>query len=291
MDLSRQKSAGFNFRHLVLGVVVWWILMALGYTITVLRIERIKNGIRNSGISAVKELAKHIRVELLENDAQAIRRQLIDTGKREDIVYLAVSDYRNEIVAVAGTEKVKPVRHGSVQKKEQITFWEGEFPNHKKTVSYTSDIYFAGTKIGEIYLALSAVKAEMIRNQFIIVAVLSFLFLLLLIVVLGLRKINVSPWPLKDFFWRRRRVAPNLEKYIVACPLCGTKKPVNSDLFNHSNPYEKSIAKISNPVHNAVSQADLKGIDLTEIAKHEDLYWIKRQVILRCAEIIQKLTA
>ena len=98
-------------------------------------------------------------------------------------------------------------------------------------------------------------------------------------------------YTINDFFWRRCRVALNPEKYIVTCPLCGTKKPVNSDLFNHSNPYEKSIAKISNPVHNPASQADLKGIDLTEIAKHEDLNWIKRQVILRCAEIIQKLTA
>ena len=131
----------------------------------------------------------------------------------------------------------------------------------------------------------------MIRNQFIIVAGLSFLFLLLFIVVLGLRKINVSPWLLKEFFWRRRRTARNLEKYIVTCPLCGTKNPVNSDVFNFSNPYEKSIAKISNPAKNAEPQADLKGIDLSEIAKREDLNWIKRQVILRCAEIIQKLTA
>ena len=71
--------------------------MALGYTITVLRIEHIKNGIRDSGISIVKELAKHIRVELLENDAPAIRRQLIDTSKREGIVYLAVSDHFGKV--------------------------------------------------------------------------------------------------------------------------------------------------------------------------------------------------
>jgi hypothetical protein len=71
---------------------------------------------------------------------------------------------------------------------------------------------------------------DQIRIQFIIIAVLSFLFLLLFIAELDLRKIGISPLLQKDIFWRRRRVAPNLEKYIATYPLCGAKKSVNSDI-------------------------------------------------------------
>jgi len=293
MDLSRLKSAGFNFnsRHLILGIVAWWILMALGYAITILRMEHINTSIQESGINTVNELAKHISVKLLEKDTQAIRRQLMDISKREEILYLAVSDHRDEIVAAAGAQNILPVRNDSVQKKDQITFWKGEFPNHKKIVSFAAEIHYAGTQIGEIYLALSAAKTVIIRNQFIIAAALSFLCILLIMLVLGWRKIKINPWLLKDFFGRRRQVSPKPDNHIIMCPMCGTKKTVNGDGFYHQHHYEKSIAKISNPAPNDEYHADLKGIDLSEIAKRQDLYWIKRQIILRCAEIIQKLTA
>ncbi len=291
MDLSRLKRAGFNSRHLILGIVVWWILIALGYAVTALRLEHINSGIQESGINIVSGLAKQISVKLLEKDTPAIRRQVMDIGQRKDILYLAVSDYRDEIVAVAGAQNVKPVRNDSVQKKDQITFWKGEFPNQKKIVSFTSGIHYAGTQIGEIYLALSAAKTVMVRNQFMIAAALSFLCLLLFMVMLGWRKINVNPRLLKDFFWHRRQEAPRADKHVIMCPMCGTNKTVNADGFYHPHLYEKSIAKISNPGQNAECHADLKGIDLSEIADRQDLYGIKRQIILRCAEIIQKLTA
>ena len=291
MNLSRLKRAGFNFRHLIYGIAVWWIVMALGYTITVVRIEHIDTGIQESGINIVSELAKQISVKLLEKDTPAIRRQVMDVGKRKDILYLAVSDYRDEIVAVAGAQNIRPVRNDSVQKKDQITFWKGEFPNQKKIVSFTSGVHYAGTQIGEIYLALSAAKTVMVRNQFIIAAAVSFLCLLLFIVVLGWRKINVSPRLLKDFLRHRRQESPKPDNHVIMCPMCGTNKAVNADGFCHSHPYGKSIAKISNPAQNAECRTDLKGIDLSEIAERQDLDWIKRQIILRCAEIIQKLTA
>jgi hypothetical protein len=290
MDLSRLKSASFNSRLLILGIVVWWILMTLGYAVTVLRMEHINTGIRESGINIVSELAKHISVKLLEKDTPAIRRQIVDISKRKDILYLAVSDYRDEIVAVAGAQNVKPVINDSVQKKDQITFWKGEFPSPKKIVGFTSGIRYAGTQIGEIYLALSAAKTVRVRNQFIIAAAISFLCLLLFIVVLSWRKINVNPRLLKDFFRHRRQESPKPDNHVITCPMCGTKKTVNADGFYHLQPYKKSIAKISNPAPNPEYHADLKGIDLSEIAKRRELYSIKRQIILRCAEIIQKLT-
>jgi hypothetical protein len=291
MDISRPKSAGVNFRHLALGFVFWFILMGLGYVITILRVEHIRNGIRDSGIKTVEALAKDIRIDLLENNAQAIHQKLVGTGDSRNIVYLAVSDHRNEIVAVAGTEKIQAENQGSIQKKRSITFLEGKLPSAKSIISCNSDVSYAGTKIGEIYLALSAGKAETIRNQFLIVALLSLLLFLLFILVQGLRQSNIRLGSLQDLLGRRQRVKPNLEKYCVTCPLCGTPKPVNADIFKYSKFYHKTIMRKANPGINDESQADLMTVDLAEISKRNDFHWIKRQVILRCAEIIQKLTA
>lgn len=264
--------------------------MAIGYTITVLRIEHTKDALFESGINTVKDLADQIRIELLENDLQAIRSHLVNTRTRKDTVYLAVSDHRDEIIAVESDEKSKPVRIGSVQQAEQITFWEGKFPSQEKIFGLTANIQFADTKIGEIHLALSADETEVIRNQFMGLVILSLMFLVLSILFLGLRKNNVRLWSPAAFFRRRRQTAHNPENFMVICPICGTKKSVDPGGPDPAFSYLKSNAKISNPGQHNNPQADMMRIDLTEIARREDLSWIKRQVILRCSEIIKKLT-
>jgi hypothetical protein len=73
--------------------------------------------------------------------------------------------------------------------------------------------------------------------------------------------------------------------------MCGAQKRLYAEVFNPLQPEKKIVKKASKAGSIAGWTANSKGIDLTELANREDLLWIRRQVILRCAEIIQKLTA
>ena len=73
--------------------------------------------------------------------------------------------------------------------------------------------------------------------------------------------------------------------------MCGAQKRLYAEVFSPSQPEKMIGKKASNPGSKAGWTANSKGIDLTELANREDLLWIRRQAILRCAEIIQKLTA
>jgi hypothetical protein len=137
--------------------------MTVAYFITTLRIDHLKNSLQDSGFQIIQELSNHVRVPLLERDAQAIRALLVDAAKKANVVYASVADHKNEIIAFAGGEQKLPVTKETARKIEQITFWEGSIENHSKIVSFASDITYSGTKIGEIYLALPTTKAEKIR--------------------------------------------------------------------------------------------------------------------------------
>jgi hypothetical protein len=76
----------------------------------------------------------------------------------------------------------------------------------------------------------------------------------------------------------------------ITCPLCGTQNAPSDTLFSQSN-IDKFLA-IGDPKQeiNAGDIADSSKNNPPKLAKTEDFSWIRRQIILRCTEIIKKLT-
>lgn len=291
MGTIQLEGVRIKTRHLVLAIIGWWVLMAVAYFITTLRIDQFKNSLQDSGIKIVQELSNHVRVPLLERNAQAIRTLLVDAAKKANVAYASVADHQNEIIAFLGGEQARPAADKAARKIDRIMFWEGGLANHNKILSFASEITYSGTNIGEIYIALPAAGAELIRNQFRNIAIYSVLILLLFIFFVRFRSIVTFPLNLKTYFRRRPQFTTKTKPSLINCPMCGAQKRLYAEVFNPSQPEKMIGKKASNPGSKAGWTANSKGIDLTELANREDLLWIRRQAILRCAEIIQKLTA
>jgi hypothetical protein len=93
-------------------------------------------------------------------------------------------------------------------------------------------------------------------------------------------------------YWRTNPATDSTVKgSLVHCPMCGTQKPFNDKLFTQSN-FDKFLTiRASKHDSNPGGAANSKRINLNELAKNEDLSWIRRRIIRRCTEIITKLAA
>jgi hypothetical protein len=131
------------------------------------------------------------------------------------------------------------------------------------------------------------------RKQFIFIAVSSGLILLILVAVFRYQTIKAFMSKYLDF--NRSGAASNttvtVNGTLINCPLCGTQQSLSRKLFKQSS-LDKFLStgdwKLES---NPGSNTDSKRLDMQEAEKKEDLSWIKRQIILRCTEIINKLTA
>ena len=154
-----------------------------------------------------------------------------------------------------------------------------------------SDITYANTKIGEIFIGLSTVETLETRNQYLLFAVSSCLILLLLFVVF--RYQTIKTFLMKNINLKRSDPATDsiLKGSLIHCPLCGTQKPFSEKLFKHSNLDRLLTIVASKQGPKAGDDTDAKKIGWHELAKSENLSWFRRQIILRCTEIINKLAA
>ena len=279
-----------RLRHLIISLVVWGVVLCFAYVITSVRIDHAKTEITDSGIETIQELSKLVSLPLLDSNAQTIHAMLLYAAKETHMVHVAVLDHQNEIVAFTGAEEVMPATNPDEHSGEDVSFWEGELPDHKKIFSFASDVSYSGTTIGRIRIALSAEEPVRIRNQFLIVAVLTCVILLLLIVSFRYYPgIWVTPIRLMTMYRRDNVSDLALESSLVTCPLCGTQNPFSRELFKRSNFGRLLIIRPSSNKSGPGGDADLKGMRLSDLTKRDDLSWFKGQIVLRCAEIIKKL--
>lgn len=287
----KRSGRTLTARHSVLTLIVWLVVMVIAYTITTIRIGRLRDKVRQSGIDITTELSEGVSLSLLGEDVQAIHTLLLDAAKKPGVIYASVFDHQERVLAFAGAENVLPDMPGAARSVDKVRMWEGRFENDTRILHVISEITYSGTKIGQILVGLSVTEAFRIRNRFIIVAVVSGLILSSLVVILHLRNLGFTPWSLRGFSRTNPATPPNLEESRVTCPLCGTKKPFFDKVFSPSNLDRLLIIEASAHESGSGKPRASKGLNLSQFAKREDLSWMRRQVILRCTEIIRKLAA
>ena len=286
-----RSGTALNTRHSVLTLIVWLVAMVIAFTVTTIRIDRVRDTIRQSGIDITTQLSEDASLPLLAEDVQAIQTLLLDAAKGSGVIYVSVADHQKKVLAFTGLENFLPHMPEAARSIDNVWMWEGRFENDARILHVVSDIIYSGTKIGEVLVGLSANRVFRMRNRFVIVAVVSGLILSSLIVILRFRSPGLTPWRFRD----RDRVSPatpsNLEKSRVTCPLCGTQKPFVDKVFNPSNLDRLLIIEVSAHESNSGKPPASRGLNLSQLAKREDLSWMRRQVIVRCTEIIRKLAA
>ena len=279
-----------NKSRLILCLLVWWMCIAVFYMITAIKISRVRKTISQSGVEMAGVFSSRVGLPLLELDIPTLSALLSEATSSSDIIYAAIIDHKNKIIAYTSVELIMSAMNEGARTVDQVSFWEGDPSDYKRIVNFSSDVTYAGTKIGEIYLAISAAEIDKLKKRFGFVALSSFTIMLLVIIVLYYKELRSIVGKLRAAY-RSQAGSKGVfaETTCIACPLCGTNKPFSQEVFNCINLNRFRIIRSTNSELKPEGSDKSKDIFLSEIAKRKDLGWLKRQVIVRCIEIIKKL--
>ncbi len=287
--LSRLKP-----QHFAAGLVIWLLVLLASYLIMTFQLNRRNEDTRQRGITVTQELSDQIRVPLLEKDIPGVQALLRKAHKETDAIYASVSDHGGQIIAYTGAENFVPRNDGgqASSPSDDVAYLEGLLKSHQKVFRFTADVFFSGTRIGEVVMALSALDADRIRSGFQIAALIGVLIFILLFTAVQLvtraERLNRMETELQA----ATAADATEERGIttIICPLCGAHKPFAPDVFRRTK-FEKLVNVGSSKDTTGLNiLADGEGIDLLALSHRKDLSGLKRQVIRRCLEIVRKLS-
>ena len=289
MNSIQQFGKRLNTRHLIIGLAAWWLIMLIIYSVISLGINHHKGKLRDTGVEITNEFSKLVSLPLLDRNSQSIHKLLTDAASKTDVVYASVVDHRNEVVAFTGTGHLMPDMTEAARSVDKVSMWEGGFASHARILNFVSEITYANTKIGEIFIGLSTPGSFQTQKQFAVIAVSSSLILLFLIIIFRYQSIRAFMGKNLNLSHSNIAMDSPAKRSDITCPLCGTRNAPSDTLFSRSN-LDKFLA-IGDSRHgvDARDPADLSENNPRR-TKNEDFNLIRRQIILRCTEIIKKLT-
>jgi hypothetical protein len=290
MNSIQRFGNQLNNRYLIIGLAAWWLVMLIVYSIITLRINHRKGELKESGVEITNGFSKLVSLPLLENNSQSLHKLLTDAANKTNVIYASVVDHRNKLVAFTGTGHLMPDMTEGASSIDNVSIWEGGFASHARILNFVSEITYAGTKIGEIFIGLSTPESFRAQKQFAIVAVSSSLILLLLVIIFRYQLIRTFLGKFFNLDHSNTVMGSRVKRSGITCPLCGTQNAPSDTLFHQSNIDKFLVSRGPKHKANDGDIADSSKNNPHKLAEAEDFSWIRRQIILRCTEIIKKLT-
>ncbi len=269
---------------------IWWVVAVFFYLFIAASENNLVGKVREKGHKTVLDSAQQAGLPLLERDVQALTRLTQDVHRMKGVVNVSIIDHKNKIIAYSNPDQLLRMPSKGLQFKDGVSYWPRTLEDGTQAVCFSTDIIYAGTKIGEVFLAMDASGSAGLTSAFFLTAVISFLLIVFILLVVDFNGVS----PLKAAMLERIRAWRGSDGDLqddreVICPVCGSHKPLNRSFLLQVNLDRYPVVRSALKENETAQLLFAKGINLREITRREDLGWLRRQMIHRCADIIKKL--
>jgi len=159
-----------NKRRMALLLMIWLLSCLAGYLLLRSTVNRLRNDFYQKGISASRKLAAGTGASLLEKDVLSLNVAIGELANSEGLSFAAIVDHKGKIMAHTDAELLnKPL--GSLSSPthldtiENVAIEEGVSAD-KRIIIFSSEISYAGVKIGKAYFAVTALQLYNSMNEY-----------------------------------------------------------------------------------------------------------------------------
>ncbi len=285
------KPERINKTRWFICLIVWWVAAVFFYLFIAGQENNRFERVTAAGIKIVLLNAEQAGLPLLEQNVPALTRLAQDVARVKGVINVSFIDHKNKIIAFTNPDQLLAMSSKATQQKEGVSYWPHILDDGTRTVCFSSNIIYAGTKIGEIFLAMDASGPVGLTTAFFLTALVSFMLIVFTLLVLDFHGLHAlrSAMGTKISAWTAGDGYPSEDREMV-CPVCGSHKPLSRSFMLQANLARFPVVRSAQKENGTALLLRDKGVNLREISRRDDLGWFRRQMIHRCADIIKKLS-
>ncbi len=272
-------------------LIVWWVAAVFFYLFIAAQENNRVDRVSAAGVKIVRFNAEQAGLPLLEQNVPALTRLAQDVGRVKGVINVSIIDHKNKIIAFTNPEQLLAMSSKAAARKDDVSYWPQTLDDGTRAVCFSSDIIYAGTKIGEFFLAMDASGPAGLTTVFFLASLVSFLMIIFTLLVLDFQGLPAlrSAMGARISAWTTGEEDPSDNREMI-CPICGSHKPLSRSFMLQGNLERFPVVRPAQTEKGPAQFLHKEGVNLREISRREDLGWFRRQMIHRCADIIKKLS-
>jgi hypothetical protein len=264
--------------------------MAMAYPLLVLQVAFQTDQTKRAGIEMIQQLSKKMSLPLLEKNTDQLQAMLAEARQKPGVLLAWAVDHQNSVVAFTARDPLWPSAKSSDSRPGEVDVWQTEEFLPTAYFTLVSPITYGGTQIGRVFVSLAPDARSDFKTQFVRLVILSGLLVLILMIALYHRQFAAFASRMSDRRQQYLAAAAELANSNLACPLCGQAQPFSKEAFEPGNFDARAVVFSAASGSTRGTPAATEGVFLNELGGREDLVWIKRRILLRCADIIRVLS-
>jgi hypothetical protein len=269
---------------------IWWVMAVFFYLFIAADQTKVTGDVTAFGIATVLDGATKAGLPLLERDVQALTQLAQEVAKVNGVVNVSIIDHKNKIIAFTNPDQILAFSSTAPERKDGVRFWPHTLADGTQAICFSSDISYAGTKIGEVVVVMNARGASGLYTIFFLTAMVSLFVIVFVLLIIDFRGIQPLKAAIREKigYWMRGDGALQAGREVI-CPVCGSHKPLTRSFLLEANLDRYPVVVPSRVEDGAAQRLLAQGVNLRDISRREDLGWLRRQMVHRCADIIKKL--
>ena len=288
--ISENKPRRIKKTRWFISLFIWWVMAVFFYLFIAADQIKVTGDVTALGIATVRDGATKAGLPLLERDIQALTQLAQEVATVKGVVNVSIVDHKNKIIAFTNPDHLMAFSSTAPQRKDGVSFWPRTLADGTQTICFSGDINYAGTKIGEVFLVMDAREASGLITVFILTAMISLFVIVFVLLVVDFKGIQPLQSAIREktCSWMGGDDTLPVEREVI-CPVCGSHKPLTRSFVQKANLDRYPVVRSSRIEDGAAQRLLTQGVNLRDISRREDLGWLRRQMVHRCADIIKKL--
>ncbi len=284
MMTSEKSPFKLSGKKIILILVAWFVLCLLIYIFINIWERNRRQELIKTGVSISKDISSQSGLLLLERDINRLSRLIDKITEKPEVVFASIIDHKNKIIAYTDQEQFFTLNRKKSGVLDDVHYWRVTQPNNQRGMTFSSEVTFSSTKVGEVLISLSAGNIGQLQYNFFLFAGLSLLVIVLFFGITNYKDFRLR-WPIlaTNFKSPQNPASPDSEDTEFFCPLCGKHENFSKNRFRTPDLEKFSVLKQYPGVNPSVLLSDL--------SKVEELSWLKRLMVAQCTKIINKIAA
>lgn len=284
MTENAKRPFKLTGKIIIICLVVWFVICSVFYiSIHIWEGNRMQKLVK-TGVSISKDISSQSGLPLLEKNITLLSRLIETIKQRPEVVFASIIDHKNKIIAYTDQEQFFTLNKQESGVLDDVHYWRISNLNNQKVMNFSSEVTFSNTRVGEVLISLAVKNDGQLKRLFLFFSVLSLMAIAFFCGIVNykdliswcraLKKNKRSP---KETFIKDSGYSE------ISCPLCGNPDNFSLKGFQAPDLDKFFILKQYSGTHASIL--------LSDIAKIEELSWLKRLIVAQCTKIINKIAA
>jgi hypothetical protein len=180
MANNLKNQTRFTGQKFLMSLVVWFVVCLVLFSFVKINENMRTRKLILTGVSISKDISSQSGLPLLEKNFDLLASFLENITERPEVLFASIIDHKNKLIAYTDQDQFLSFKKQNFGILENVSYWRISDLNNRKVMNFSSEITFSDTRVGEVFISLSAENMGWLRRSFVYFSTITLLILVLM---------------------------------------------------------------------------------------------------------------